>query len=456
MEFFGEPDQGGKRKTKSLYPSAPLAERLRPQSFNELLGQDEITEADSFLVRLLEKGSIPSLIFWGPPGCGKTTLAMLIANRSGMAFIGLSAVTAGIKEVRAIIEEARERLKSSGQRTILFVDEIHRFNKAQQDAFLPHVEDGTIVLFGATTENPSFSVIAPLLSRCRVLTLKALDQKNLVQILRRAMRDESAGLGRMNLKADDATLTALAGLCDGDARRALNLLEQCALAIKPTADGKKTLDSALLAEVSRRTHLLYDKSGEEHFNLISALHKSLRSSDPHAALYWLARMLVSGDDPLYVGRRLVRFASEDVGLADPQALTQTLSAVEAYRMLGSPEGELALVQAAIYLATCPKSNSLYAAWGEVTGEIEKSGALPVPIHLRNAPTGLMKSLGYGKEYQYDHDAPEHFSGQACLPESLGSKIFYTPGEFGFEKEIAKRLEWWEKRKKEKLDTEKRG
>lgn len=458
MDFFGqaEPEsssggeglKGDSPKKREKNPAAPLAERMRPHTFAEWVGQSEITGENSFLARLLESRSIPSLIFWGPPGCGKTTLAGLIAHEAGLHLTSLSAVTAGIKDAKAVIEEARERLERSGERTILFIDEIHRFNKAQQDAFLPHVEAGTVILFGATTENPSFSIISPLLSRSRVLTLKALGEDDLLRILHRALEDEERGLGKINLVVGDDMLKAIVGVSDGDARRALNLLEQCAAAARPDASGKRTIDEKLLSDVSRRTHLLYDKSGEEHFNLISALHKSLRSSDPQAALYWMARMLLSGDDPLYIGRRLVRFASEDVGLADPQALVQTLAGVETYRMLGSPEGELGLVQACLYLATCPKSNSLYAAWGAVTAEIERTGALPVPLHIRNAPTKLMKEIGYGKGYQYDHDAPGRFSGQRCLPEEIESAVFYEPAEFGFEREIAKRLEWWKKKRGE--------
>jgi len=425
-----------------------LADRLRPCTFEQWVGQDELTGADSFLMRLLETGTIPSLIFWGPPGCGKTTLARLIASRSEMALTPLSAVTSGMKEVRTVIEGARKRLKSTGQQTILFIDEIHRFNKAQQDAFLPHVENGTIVLFGATTENPSFSVISALLSRARVLVLKSLAPEALVRIFKRALADDAIGLGSFRANVDDATLTALAGVCDGDARRGLNLLEQCVAAARPAGDGTRTFDQALLAEVSRRTHLLYDKTGEEHFNVISALHKSVRSSDPQGALYWLARMLAGGEDPLYIGRRLVRMASEDIGLADPQALPQALAGVETFRMLGSPEGELALAQVAVYLATAPKSNRLYTAMKKTKKMIAETGSLGVPDHLRNAPTQLMKDIGYGKGYQYDPDAPDGFSGQQCLPDELEGTQFYEPGEFGFEKDIAKRLAWWKKRRDE--------
>ncbi len=459
MDFFGETRADAPEpapvnaSANQSSPDAPLAERVRPRTFEQWVGHAHLTREDAFLPRLLESGAVPSLIFWGPPGCGKTTLARLIATGTKHRLIQISAVTSGMKEVREVIDTARKLKSAGGARTILFIDEIHRFNKAQQDAFLPHVEDGTIVLFGATTENPSFSVIAPLLSRCRVLSLQGLTREDLVQIFRQAIENETAGLGALKLEVDDETLGALAGACDGDARRGLNLLEQCAAAAKPGPDKTRTIDAVLLAEVSERTHLLYDASGEEHFNLISALHKSLRASDAQASLYWLARMLVSGEEPLYVARRLVRFASEDIGLAEPNALPQTLAAVEAYRMLGTPEGELALVQATLYLATCPKSNAVYAAWNSVTEEIGKTGSIPTPKHLRNAPTGLMKAEGYGKDYAYDHDAPDHFSGQRGLPEGLGTEAFYEPGTFGYEREIRKRMDWWESKRQGKHSPE---
>lgn len=440
--------QGAGDESQARAKNAPLADRMRPRSFREWVGQEDVIGADSFLTRLMQTGSLPSLILWGPPGCGKTTLAGLIAREAKITMTKLSAVSSGIKEARAIIEAARRRLDSTAKPTILFVDEIHRFNKAQQDAFLPPVESGVVILFGATTENPSFSIIAPLLSRCRVLTLKQLDEEELIRILERALRDEERGLGRLNLSVDQEGLKAIAGASDGDARRALNLLEQSAAAARSDSPDRSSIDPALIANVAQRTHLLYDRSGEEHFNLISALHKSLRSSDPQAALYWLARMLLSGEDPLYIGRRLVRFASEDVGLADPQALPQALAGVQCYQMLGSPEGELGLVQTVIYLATAPKSNSLYAAWGSVKKEIDRSGSAPVPLHLRNAPTKLMKDLHYGRDYQYDHDRPDHFSAQRCLPEEIRGEPFYRPGSFGFEREIVKRLQWWDEKRGE--------
>jgi len=434
----------------------PLAERMRPRTFDEWIGQGSVAGENAPLRRMMRQGLLPSLIFWGPPGCGKTTLAHLVAHETGMVFQPLSAVTSGIKEVKEMIESARQRLTLKGRRTLLFIDEIHRFNKAQQDAFLPHVENGTVTLIGATTENPSFSVIAPLLSRCRVLTLTPLSVEEVGQVLAQALADAERGLGGEPWQADEAVLERLARLSDGDARRALNLLEQCAShAASATAGAeagatiprKLTLED--LGAVLERDHLLYDRAGEEHYNLISALHKSLRASEPQAALYWLARMLAAGEDPLYLARRMIRFAAEDVGLADPQALGVTLAAMQSYQILGSPEGELGLAEAAVYLATAPKSNSLYVAFPKAQRAIERHGALGVPVHLRNAPTGLMKSLGYGREYQYDHDAPDHFSGQPCLPEALEGEKFYEPGAFGYEKEIQKRLEWWEKKRQER-------
>ncbi len=427
-----------------LRERAPLAERMRPESIEEFLGQEELLAPGRPLRSLIESGRVPSMIFWGPPGCGKTTLAFLIANHTRSDFVTLSAVSAQIRDVRKILDQARVNLRH-GLRTILFVDEIHRFNKAQQDAFLPAVEAGIITLIGATTENPSFSVIAPLLSRCRIFTLRALGPEALRRILAAALTDARRGIAGAALEVDEAVFDAIISLSDGDARRALNLLEIGAEAVR--AQGAAQLTTELLRQIAQR-HLLYDKTGEEHYNLISAFHKSLRSSDPQAALYWMARMLVSGEDPRFLARRMIRFASEDVGLADPQALVQTLAAHQAYLTLGSPEGELALVQAAVYLATAPKSNSLYAAEGAVREEIERSGSLPAPLALRNAPTGFMKAIGYGEGYTYDHDSPDHFIPKRCLPDLIASARFYQPGPFGFEKEIARRLEWWEKRRRQ--------
>jgi putative ATPase len=350
-----------------------------------------------------------------------------------------------------VIDQAAGRLALKGRKTLLFIDEIHRFNKAQQDAFLPHVENGTVVLIGATTENPSFSVIAPLLSRARVLTLSPLSLEEIKTVLRRALEAPERGLGQEGWTWEEAALERLAQLSDGDARRALNLLEQAAaMARSLKQEGEPPrLTVEDLSKILDRDHLLYDRSGEEHYNLISALHKSMRASEPQAALYWLTRMLAAGEDPLYIARRVIRFASEDVGLADPQALPLAIAAMQNFQILGSPEGELGLAEAVVYMATAPKSNSLYTALSAAREAVKPHGALPVPVHLRNAPTKLMKSLGYGREYIYDHDAPEHFSGQPCLPEALEGTQFYEPGQFGFEKEIQKRLEWWDKKRQER-------
>lgn len=350
----------------------------------------------------------------------------------------------GVKEIRAVIEEAR-RMRQLGRQTILFVDEIHRFNKAQQDAFLPHVESGLITLVGATTENPSFEIIAPLLSRCRVLVLKPLSEESLVRLLRRAIEDADQGLGKMNLRIEDSALEVLARFADGDARAALNGLEAVAAFLSSGEGDGEAVTPERIGQILQRKSLLYDKEGEEHYNLISALHKSLRDSDPDASLYWLARMLAAGEDPLYVARRMIRFASEDVGNADPRALSLAIDALQAYHFLGSPEGELALAQAALYLATAPKSNAAYIAFGRVQGEIRRTGSLPVPLHIRNAPTRLMKELGYGDGYRYAHDYEDAMVFQEHLPEELRGKRFYEPTDRGYEKMIGERLAWWRKR-----------
>ena len=439
-------------------PSAtqPLADRMRPRTFEEWVGQEEVAGPDSPLRRQLSQDSIPSMILWGPPGCGKTTLARLVARETGLVFHPMSAVTSGVRDVKEVIEQARRRLSGGGRSTLLFIDEIHRFNKAQQDAFLPHIENGTIVLIGATTENPSFSVIAPLLSRCRALTLGALMPDAIQVLLRRALEDTDRGLGEGKWKADDDLIERIAQIADGDARRALNTLEQCTAMARgmEQTKGKRSckrprLTLETLAGVVQRDRLFYDRGGEEHFNLISAFHKSMRASDPQGALYWLFRMLAAGEDPLWVARRIVACASEDIGMADPQALVVAVAALHSFQSLGLPEGELPLAQATIYNATAPKSNSVKVALDMAKKMVKERGSLPVPLHLRNAPTGLMKDLGYGREYQYDHDSPEHFSGQPCLPEEIEGTVFYEPGAFGFEKEIAKRIEWWNKRRDER-------
>ena len=426
-----------------LSPDRPLADRMRPVTLDEYVGQERMVGPESVLRRLIERDALCSMIFWGPPGSGKTTLATLVARLSQAAFVPLSAVAAGVKDVKTVTAGARDRLRREDRKTILFLDEIHRFNKAQQDALLPAVESGLLLLIGATTENPSFSIIAPLLSRCRVFTLEALSEDQMVTLLQRALSDSERGLGALAVEADDTVLRLMTRLADGDARRALNLLDLAARSVQPNEAGRRAIDGPILEEISQRSHLVYDKSGEEHFNLISALHKSLRASDVQAAAYWCGRILQSGEAARYVARRLIRFASEDVGLADPNALTVALNGWQAYQQLGSPEGELAIVQVAVYLAASPKSNALYMAEKAVRAEIAASGSLPAPLHIRNAPTGLMKTLGYGKGYVYDHDAPDRFSGQECLPDALRGARFYEPVELGFEREIKKRMDYWQ-------------
>jgi len=424
--------------------AAPLADRMRPRSLEEFVGQSHLLGEGKVLRVALAQGEIPSLIFWGPPGTGKTSLAMLIAGHVQAAFVPFSAVTTGIKEIKEVIAEADRRLRGAGQRTVLFVDEIHRFNKAQQDAFLPHVERGTITLIGATTENPSFEVIAPLLSRAKVLVLQPLSESEVVLILSRTLADGERGLGRADVQADPEVLQAIARWANGDARAALNLLELAArLAAAGPEPGVITL--AVVQEAAQHKSLLYDKTGEEHYNLISALHKSLRGSDPDAALYWLARMLASGEDPLYIARRLVRFASEDIGNADPRALTLAVAAKEAYHFLGSPEGELALAQCVTYMATAPKSNAVYVAFGAAQSDVASAPAEPVPLHIRNAPTALMKELGYADGYKYAHDYDAAYVQQEYLPERLRGRVYYRPTDRGLEAEIKKRLAVWRRK-----------
>jgi putative ATPase len=418
--------------------AAPLAERMRPRSLEEFVGQTHLLGEGRLFRAAIEKGDLHSMILWGPPGTGKTTLALLLADRARAHFVSFSAVLSGVKEIRAVIGEAEERQRLHGARTVLFVDEIHRFNKAQQDAFLPHVERGTIILIGATTENPSFEVISALLSRCRVYVLQRLAETEVTAILRRALADPERGLGALGVEADDLTLAAVAGLADGDARTAQNILEVAATLATATSWGRR-LTPALIHEAAQRKALLYDKGGEEHYNLISALHKSVRDSDPDAALYWLVRMLEAGEDPLFVARRLVRAAAEDVGLADPQALGVALAAKEAYEFLGTPEGELALAEAAVYLACAPKSNAIYTAYDAARADVHARPAEPVPLHLRNAPTGLMRDLGYGRGYRYAHDAPDAQVEQEHLPDAVRGRTYYHPVPRGFEAEIRERL-----------------
>ncbi len=429
-------DKTPKKGPKEMH--TPLAERMRPQSFDSVYGQDHILGPGKLLTELIETNHLVSIIFWGPPGSGKTTLGAMLARHFDLPFEFFSAVLSGIKEVKEFMARAEQQRKLFGKPMILFIDEIHRFNKAQQAAFLPYVEKGDIVLFGSTTENPSFEVIAPLLSRTRVLVLNPLDHDALGRIIKDALEDKERGLGKLGLGIAQEAEDLLIDYANGDARRALNTLE-----IASTLAKGKTITADNVQEALQKRTLLYDKSGEEHFNLISALHKSLRNSDVDASLYWLARMLSAGEDPLYIARRLVRFASEDVGLADPQALSITLHAKEAYDFLGTPEGELALAEAVVYLASAPKSNRIYAAFGAATSDVEKSPHEPVPLHIRNAVTPLMKELGYGKDYQYAHDYAAGTTDMDTFPERLKGRKYYEPGELGFEKEVRKRIEWWE-------------
>jgi putative ATPase len=417
----------------------PLADRMRPQTLDEFMGQEELLGPGKPLRTQIERDELGSMLLWGPPGCGKTTLARIIARRTKSEFIPFSAVLSGIKEIKEVMAKA-EGARRYGQRTIVFVDEVHRFNRAQQDAFLPHVEAGNILLIGATTENPSFEVIAPLLSRMKVYVIRPLSEEQIVGLLGRAIKDPERGLGELHVEANEQILSRMAVLANGDARAAYNTLEALVLGTEPGADGKRVLSEVRLEDVLQRKLLPYDKGGEEHFNLISALHKSVRNSDADAALYWLARMLESGEDPLYLARRMVRMASEDIGLAEPGALAVTIAAKEAFDFIGPPEGYLALAQAAVYLALAPKSNALYVGLGAVHEDLERTIAEPVPLHLRSAVTGLMSHLGYGKNYQYAHDAEEKVTDMTCLPQSLLGRRYYHPTDQGYEARIRQRME----------------
>jgi putative ATPase len=451
--LFGDEDtprERGTDRSGQVSPSSPLAERMRPRALNEVVGQDAILAPGRPLREAIERDTLQSIILWGPPGTGKTTIARLIASATRAEFTAFSAVLSGVKEIRAVMERAEETRRRLGRRTILFVDEIHRFNKAQQDAFLHHVEAGHIVLIGATTENPSFEVNSALLSRSKVFVLQPLDAAAILIILQRALSDAERGLGALHLRAHDEALSGIAQYANGDARVALNTLELAAnLAGSKQATGEALIDAALVADLLQNRMLLYDRAGEEHYNLISALHKSMRNSDPDAAIYWLARMLEAGEDPLYVARRLVRFASEDVGNADPQALSIAVAAKDAVHFIGMPEGNTALAQATIYLATAPKSNAVYRAYLEAADSAGRETAEPVPLHLRNAPTRLMKELNYGKDYQYAHDNPDAVTDMSCLPPSQQGRRYYRPVERGFEREIRKRMEYWEKLREKK-------
>jgi putative ATPase len=419
---------------------SPLAERIRPRTLDEILGQDEVLGPGRPLRRAIEQDELRSLVLWGPPGSGKTTLAHVVRRLTRAHFEAMSAVLSGVKELREVLRAAEERRRRDGRRTIVFIDEIHRYNKAQQDALLAHVESGDIVLIGATTENPSFEVNAALLSRSRVVVLKPLASDDLVRLLRQALADSERGLGRLDAFVAEEALAFLAAASDGDARTALNVLELAATTQPPDTDGHRRVDAAAMQQAFARKALVYDRAGEEHFNIISALHKSLRNSDVDASLYWLARMLEAGEDPLYVARRLVRFASEDVGLADSQALVLAMAAQQAVHFVGLPEGALALAELVVYLAAAPKSNALYLAYGAAARDALETRAEPVPLWIRNAPTGLMKDLGYGKGYRYAHDEAEGVAQMECLPDSLRGRRYFSPGERGAEAGIAERLE----------------
>jgi putative ATPase len=445
MDLFDQQEKEAKRTGR------PLADRMRPETLQEFVGQTHLLGKGSLLQRAIEDDNLFSVIFWGPPGVGKTTLAHIIASETKSHFETFSAVLSGVKEIRAVIDEAKAQLRYHQKRTILFVDEIHRFNKAQQDAFLHHVESGLITLIGATTENPSFEVIPPLLSRVRVMVLNPYSDKDLSVILERALNDRTKGLATVSVEIEEDALKHIIWAADGDARTALNNLE-AATSLVHAKDGTVTkVTKAAVEKALEKKALQYDKGGEEHYNLISAFHKSLRGSDPDAAMYWLGRMLEAGEAPLYIARRMVRFASEDIGNADPSALSVAMSAMQAFQFIGLPEGELALAQAAVYLATAPKSNALYAGFGRVKQAIHKTGTLPVPLHIRNAPTGLMKDLGYGKDYKYAHNFEDAYTPQEYLPEKLEGQAYYVPTERGYEKVIKERLEKWikvkEKRRK---------
>ncbi len=454
MSLFSKlPFSSSHAATEPDVPAAnqPLAERMRPRTLDEFIGQEKLLGPGKPLRHQIESDNLGSMLFWGPPGCGKTTLARLIARLTSSEFVAFSAVLAGIKEIKEVMAAAEYKARS-GYRTIVFVDEVHRFNKAQQDAFLPHVEAGHIIFIGATTENPSFEVISPLLSRTKVYVLEPLTTPQIVELLRRALNDIEHGLGNESLEASEDILFRIASFANGDARAAYNTVELAARSARPDAGTKapseespgeksaRVITTELLEDILQRKLLRYDKAGEEHYNLISALHKSVRNSDPDAALYWLARMLESGEDPLYLARRMVRMASEDIGLAEPGALAITLAAKDAFDFLGAPEGHLALAQAAVYLALAPKSNAVYTAYGAVMDDVRKTEADPVPLHLRNAVTGLMKNIGYGEGYKYAHNFDDKVTDMACLPDNLAGRTYYKPTDEGLEQRLRLRLD----------------
>ncbi len=442
-------DMFEKKPEASQMPQAPLATRMTPNSLNGFVGQEHILGKGRVLRRAIEADRIPSMIFWGPPGCGKTTLAYIIANSTGAFFAPVSAVSANVADLRRIVEQAKERRQVQMQKTILFIDEIHRFNKTQQDAVLPYVEDGTVTLIGATTENPSFEVTSPLLSRSRVLPLKPLNEEEIKVLVLRALKDKLLGIGELKVELTTEAMNHLISMSHNDARIALNTLETAAQSTPPEAEGKRTVTLAIVEDTFQKRAVLYDKGGEQHYDLISALHKSMRDSDPDASIYWLAMMLDGGEDPLYIARRMIRFASEDIGMADPQALVVAMAAQQAVHFIGMPEGNLALAEAAVYLATAPKSNSLNAAYDRVKDEINRGSSESVPLHLRNPVTPLMKEMGYGKDYKYAHDFPGHVVDQQHLPDALKGKQFYTPGNLGYEKQVQARLKaWWLKKRGE--------
>jgi putative ATPase len=446
MSLFEPPSTGtpaGDRRGRS-----PLADRIRPETLEAFVGQLHILGPGKPLRKQIERDELHSMILWGPPGSGKTTLAVIIARRTKSDFVRFSAVLAGIKEIKEVMAAA-EKARQYGRRTVLFVDEIHRFNKAQQDAFLPYVERGDIVLIGATTENPSFEIISALLSRAKVYMLSALSTDEILTLLRRALEDEKRGLGAEHAEIAEELLRQIAVFSNGDARAAYNTLEVAVAAAPRDEQGRAVVSETIIEDAIQRKMLLYDKAGEEHYNLISALHKAVRNSDPDAALYWLGRMLEAGEDPLYIARRLIRMASEDIGLADPNALNVAVNAMQAAHFVGMPEGDLALAEAAVYLSLAPKSNALYVGYGEVKGDAQKTLAEPVPFHLRNPVTGLMANLGYGKGYQYAHHGPEKLTDMQCLPDNLQDRHYYRPGEEGFEKRLKekmKAIEEWKKKR----------